>query len=45
MVPKRDQLGGSRPLPETGKNDGVNSYRIMLGFQSGAGDPDTLVKN
>lgn len=44
-MPKRDQLGGGRPVPETGKTSHVNSFSIMLVFQSGAIDPDAIVKN
>lgn len=45
MVPKSDQLGGGRPVPETGKTDHLRSFWTMLVFQSGAIDPDTVVKN
>lgn len=44
-MPKRDQLGGGRPVPETGKIDHVNLFGITLVFQSGAVDPATTVNN
>lgn len=45
MVPKREQLGGGRPVPETGKTNHVNSFWITSAFQSGALDIDKMVKN
>lgn len=28
MVPKSDQLGGGRPVPETGKTDHPSSFEL-----------------